>query len=121
MIRRPPRSTRTDTLFPCTTLFRSVPGFLVQPLVENAIKHGVAPSRDPVNIAVRAVVEEGDLCITVANDHAGAGAGGHDGRTGVGLINIERRLEAVSGKTANLRSERGEDCYPATQLGNATV
>src|SRR3546814_12993417 len=25
MIRRPPRSTRTDTLFPCTTLFRSVP------------------------------------------------------------------------------------------------
>src|SRR3546814_5959257 len=99
MIRRPPRSTRTDTLFPCTTLFRSVPGFLVQPLVENAIKHGVAPSRDPVNIAVRAVVEEGDLCITVANDHAGAGAGGHDGRTVVGLINIDRRLEAVYGKT----------------------
>src|SRR3546814_6905018 len=27
MIRRPPRSTRTDTLFPYTTLFRSVPGF----------------------------------------------------------------------------------------------
>src|SRR3546814_4745421 len=31
MIRRPPRSTRTDTLFPYTTLFRSVEGFLSAP------------------------------------------------------------------------------------------
>src|SRR3546814_4800580 len=31
MIRRPPRSTRTDTLFPYTTLFRSDPGFLRHP------------------------------------------------------------------------------------------
>src|SRR3546814_14387510 len=34
MIRRPPRSTRTNTLFPYTTLFRSLPTFLVaQPMV----------------------------------------------------------------------------------------
>src|SRR3546814_2887564 len=30
MIRRPPRSPRTDTLFPYTTLFRAVPGFMPQ-------------------------------------------------------------------------------------------
>src|SRR3546814_9728810 len=34
MIRRPPRSTRTDTLFPYTTLFRSISGFAVPPFVE---------------------------------------------------------------------------------------
>src|SRR3546814_11453212 len=34
MIRRPPRSTRTDTLFPYTTLFRSGRAFDVEPLVE---------------------------------------------------------------------------------------
>src|SRR3546814_3952981 len=37
MVRRPPRSTRTDTLFPYTTLFRSVPGGrvrLVQPVLD---------------------------------------------------------------------------------------
>src|SRR3546814_8686776 len=33
MIRRPPRSTRTDTLFPYTTLFRSDPGEIGEPLV----------------------------------------------------------------------------------------
>src|SRR3546814_10684403 len=32
MIRRPPRSTRTDTLFPCTTLFRSRPRLARRPL-----------------------------------------------------------------------------------------
>ncbi|MGH6923750.1 MAG: sensor histidine kinase [Propylenella sp.] len=91
-----------------------VPGFLVQPLVENAIKHGVAPSRDPVNIAVRAALDEGDLCITVANDHAGTSTPQVDGRIGVGLVNIERRLEAVYGKMASLTTERREDYYTAT-------
>src|SRR3546814_15125148 len=33
MIRRPPRSTRTDTLFPYTTLFRSHPGVIIAPAI----------------------------------------------------------------------------------------
>src|SRR3546814_6268703 len=35
MIRRPPRSTRTDTLFPYTTLFRSTTGFIVPEIVKS--------------------------------------------------------------------------------------
>src|SRR3546814_4123927 len=37
MIRRPPRSTRTDTLFPYTTLFRST-GTVARPVVDSAVK-----------------------------------------------------------------------------------
>src|SRR3546814_13704933 len=37
-----------------------VPGFLVQPLFENAINTGVAPSRDPVKITVLALVTESE-------------------------------------------------------------
>src|SRR3546814_12424907 len=53
MIRRPPRSTRTDTLFPYTTLFRSKRGFLRQSLwlimntfAYNAISAGRLVKRD---------------------------------------------------------------------------
>src|SRR3546814_14676247 len=41
MIRRPPRSTRTDTLFPYTTLFRSVVAF-VQPHAQPFVEHHLA-------------------------------------------------------------------------------
>src|SRR3546814_17869557 len=40
MIRRPPRSTRTDTLFPYTTLFRSLPPDLGEQVAEIATEHG---------------------------------------------------------------------------------
>src|SRR3546814_12939576 len=41
MIRRPPRSTRTDTLFPYTTLFRSI-NYLLKPITEKAIVSALA-------------------------------------------------------------------------------
>src|SRR3546814_1804006 len=48
MIRRPPRSTRTDTLFPYTTLFRSRNGQVAQ-AVEPARRPGVGTGRHPVH------------------------------------------------------------------------
>src|SRR3546814_8515690 len=47
MIRRPPRSTRTDTLFPYTTLFRSV-GIVGQPLEPVIGAQGIAAALDEV-------------------------------------------------------------------------
>src|SRR3546814_20711800 len=44
MIRRPPRSTRTDTLFPYTTLFRSLPQFIaVEQLCRTLLHHRARP------------------------------------------------------------------------------
>ena len=97
-----------------------VPSFIVQPLVENAIKHGVAPSRDPVRIRIGATVEGKDLCIEVENgtspvlEEPSFGAG-------VGLKNIRRRLQAVYGRRASLDTEKRTDrflariCIPEVQ------
>src|SRR3546814_13068164 len=59
MIRRPPRSTRTDTLFPYTTLFRS-------DLLKVLLKHNCEES----NVATRLVANGGDLERIAADDNA---------------------------------------------------
>lgn len=91
-----------------------IPGFLVQPLVENAIKHGVAPSREPVTVAIRAAIEDGQLCITVKNDKVTDDPRIRAGGTGVGLLNVRRRLQAVYGEAASLTTERTPEGYVAT-------
>jgi hypothetical protein len=97
-----------------------VPSFLVQPLVENAIKHGVSPSRQAVRINIRAEVNEAGLCITVENSisedaaEEGARAAHAFGRKGVGLQNVRRRLEAVYGAAATLSAETKDGHYVAT-------
>ena len=92
-----------------------VPGFLVQPLVENAIKHGVSPSRAPVTISIKAYVDDTDLHISVENDKVeGGGTAPRFERPGVGLINVEQRLEAVYGKKAKLTAAPHEGRYCAT-------
>src|SRR3546814_18145695 len=44
MLRRPPRSTRTDTLFPYTTLFRSFPPFAIFPIALSNVRRRAPPS-----------------------------------------------------------------------------
>src|SRR3546814_8631825 len=53
MIRRPPRSTRTDTLFPYTTLFRSAAGSVAVRKVRQPDRHARAPSRAEAPFARR--------------------------------------------------------------------
>jgi hypothetical protein len=95
-----------------------VPSFLVQPLVENAVKHGVARSSAPVEIEIRATIVEGRLLITVANCLAPADADAQEAQfnagAGVGLANVRRRLEAVFGKRASLTAGAADGRFVAT-------
>jgi LytS/YehU family sensor histidine kinase len=69
-----------------------VPGLILQPLVENAVKHGVARSSRPVTIAIRARNGGGSIHLSVEDD---AEANGADNRgEGVGLRNVRDRLVA---------------------------
>lgn len=93
-----------------------VPSFLVQPLVENAVKHGVARSRAPTQIEIGATVEDGALCITVANcitEGADDTLRGNQG-AGVGLANVRHRLQAVFGERATLTAAPQGDRFVAT-------
>ncbi len=82
----------------------SVPHFLLQPLAENAIKHGVAPSKRPVTLTIAAQARDGRLVVQVRVDGAGGAPGGSGGR--VGLSNVAARLSAHYGDAAGLRAER---------------
>lgn len=79
-----------------------VPGLLIQPLVENAIKYGVARSIDPVTIAIVARREGDTLFISVADSGDDEASAQEPVGTGVGLDNLRKRLEALYGDAAGL-------------------
>jgi two-component system, LytTR family, sensor kinase len=78
-----------------------VPVLSVQPLVENAVKHGVAPSADPGYVHVRIQLHGRELRISVENSNSHATADVTS--TGMGLQNVRRRLEICYGPGAVLR------------------
>jgi LytS/YehU family sensor histidine kinase len=86
-----------------------VPPLLLQPLVENAVKHGIAPLRDGGEVVVSARLQQAadgktGLALTVRDTGAGTTPGNleHGQRDGVGLRNIERRLVCQYGAAASL-------------------
>ncbi|TAJ69490.1 MAG: hypothetical protein EPO51_22480 [Phenylobacterium sp.] len=85
-----------------------VPSLILQPLVENAVKHGVhAPGQQTrIEIAARA---SGELLVIQVVDN-GPGGGGPAG-TGVGIANVRKRLEARFGSAA------GVDAGPHPERG----
>jgi LytS/YehU family sensor histidine kinase len=90
-----------------------VPNFLLQPLVENAVKHGLARSRGEAQIGVEAKAEGGMLLLSVFNrgaTHAGPPSGLAGG---VGLANVRQRLESVYGSAARLTTRSEEAGYTA--------
>ena len=91
-----------------------IPSFLLQPLVENAIKYGVAPSREPVVIRVFGRREDGTLNVTVEDDARGAASAVKTGSTGVGLQNLRQRLAALYGDAASLSAEQRNPGFAAT-------
>jgi signal transduction histidine kinase len=72
-----------------------VPGMILQPLVENALTHGLAPKVGPGTIRVSVDRERDTVVLRVVDDGVGIPAGGPRERTGVG--NTRERLRALYG------------------------
>jgi two-component sensor histidine kinase len=82
-----------------------VPPLMLLTLVENAVKHGIAPSRQGGTIRVEAHEEEGLLVLKVADTGVGLKAGSGSGN---GLANIRARLAAQFGSRAQLMLARND-------------
>jgi two-component system LytT family sensor kinase len=95
-----------------------VPAMSIQPLVENAVRHGVERRAGSGRVGVTALLLEGDVELRVTDDGAGiepervpqvlAGAGG-----GIGISNVDARLRATFGERYALRIE--------SELGRGTT
>lgn len=75
-----------------------VPTMILQPLVENAIRHGVSKRRGQVTIRIEATRDNGSLNLHVRDDGAGIPMAGVEGiREGIGLTNTRARLHQLYG------------------------
>jgi len=83
-----------------------VPEFILQPLVENAVRHGVAKRSDAGTIDVAARADAGDLVLSIQDD--GPGYRAENGDAGVGLANTRARIETLFGAAGKLQIERAE-------------
>ena len=78
---------------------RYLPPMLVQPLVENALKHGLEPATDGGRVEIVAVGKKGGISITVADTGQGID---EFGDAGFGLGSIRERLRSLYGANARL-------------------
>ena len=110
-----------------------LPPMLLQPLVENAIKHGIGQMVEPGLVRVEAVRAGSILRIRVENDVDPDGAGGVAGNargTGLGLVNVRQRLATAHGHEASahwarrdgrfvvelaLPARAADEAHPATE------
>jgi two-component system LytT family sensor kinase len=78
-----------------------VPRLVLQPIVENAVQHGIAPCVDGGTISVRAEREGARVCLQVSDD----GVGWEEGdakANGFGLTAVRERIEALYGDRASI-------------------
>jgi hypothetical protein len=93
-----------------------VPNLVLQPLVENAIRHGVAPRPAGGRVEVRSRRQDGMLCLEVRDDGPGLPGverGGY--KEGVGLANTRARLRHLYGPRHRLEMRNG--AVPASLPG----
>ena len=82
-----------------------VPRLILQPIVENAVRHGIGAKAAAGRIEISASTTGNDLVVTVRDD--GPGPNGHARGHGVGLTNTRERLRTAYGNAARFTLEHG--------------
>jgi len=91
-----------------------VPSMMLQPLVENSIKHGLSGKIEGGTIYLRSRIADSQLLIEVEDNGVGMGAANFLerptglGGTGIGMANVAERLKVLYGNTASMRIDSHE-------------
>jgi len=91
---------------PAELLRAQVPNLLLQPLVENAIKHGISKRVAGGAVRVAGACQNGSLSLSVYNDGPHFPADWQAKRTGVGISNLRTRLRILHGTQSELQLRR---------------
>jgi two-component system, LytTR family, sensor kinase len=107
---RYPKRLQTVIDIPVDLENTKVPGMILQPLVENAIKYGVSRTNRPVTVTIAARRAGNTTIISVTDDgdmlkSKGKGMAG----SGIGLVNVRDRIEARFGERGRLVAEPGSE------------
>jgi sensor histidine kinase YesM len=89
-----------------------IPVMLLQPLYENAVKHGVYESTEMVKITTKGRINEGYMELTISNNYNDAPSLRRG--TGTGLTNVARRIELHYGSSASMKTSRENGLYTVT-------
>jgi two-component system, LytTR family, sensor kinase len=111
------------------TLDMLVPSMLLQPLIENSIKHGISSKIDGGKVTIRTAYGNGRLSIEVEDDGVGIPEAELAGilNKGIGVSNVKERLKVLYNQDYRMlidsqpgRGTRVEIEVPGTQPGNQT-
>jgi LytS/YehU family sensor histidine kinase len=91
-----------------------VPSFILQPLVENAVKYAVTPTINTITLRIAAARAGDTLIVSVQDDGDPAKASTVRKGTGLGLANVRQRLELLHGDRGTLETEPLPDGFRAT-------
>jgi LytS/YehU family sensor histidine kinase len=105
---------------PASLASMAIPSLIIQPLVENAIKHGISHARDGGRVLVSARLDAdagtSHLHIVVRNTGAPLKDGSRAHGSGIGLQNVERRLRCHYGDDATLTLTRDHNGETVAEL-----
>lgn len=87
-----------------------VPSLTVQPIVENAVKHGIHPKEDGGTVTISTYETSRDYVIVVKDDGVGFDINEkkNDNHTHVGIENVRKRLEMTCNGICDIKSEKGK-------------
>ena len=87
-----------------------IPALTLQPLVENAVKHGLCKKENGGTVQIRTERKQDNIYITVADDGAGYDSTvvERDGKNHVGIGNVRSRLQSMCRGTLEIKSSPGK-------------